>query len=294
MLTYYGHAVPALTGAGDLAAGGPGADVGPGRSRGALRVQMARTRAKLRLEYLLAFRHIELPTPECYRVLLAISSGDTRRQRELNAGQHLLDCETCDMLSEPLDRRSIALTAITLPGGLLGWLLNKVRAHPAHATAATATATAAAVAVAVLVSQAPSGPAQRRNPSPPAPASVKVISHLTIGGLPVPQAKARHSIRSMIGQAAHASGATVQSVVAHNGFWVGTSSARLWVQLVGPLEPLHVQPGDRVRFTGTVIGNKSSYPAHAGVGRNQGAGLLAAQGAHLDVKTTKIVVIRAQ
>ncbi len=30
-------------------------------STGALRVRMARTRAKLRLEYLLAFRHIELP-----------------------------------------------------------------------------------------------------------------------------------------------------------------------------------------------------------------------------------------
>jgi RNA polymerase sigma factor (sigma-70 family) len=33
------------------------------QSRGALRVRMARTRAKLRLEYLLAFRHLELPTP---------------------------------------------------------------------------------------------------------------------------------------------------------------------------------------------------------------------------------------
>ena len=33
-------------------------------SRGALRVRMARTRAKLRLEYLLAFRHIELPVSD--------------------------------------------------------------------------------------------------------------------------------------------------------------------------------------------------------------------------------------
>lgn len=294
VLTYYGHAVSALTGAGDVAAGGPGWDAGPSRSPSALRVQMARTRAKLRLEYLLAFRHIELPTAECYRVLLAISSGDTRRQRELDAGQHLLDCETCAMLSEPLDRRSIALTAIALPGGLLGWLVTKVRAHPAPATAATATATVAAVAAAVLVAKTPSGPAHHPDPSSPAPAAVRVISHLTIGGLPVPQAKVRHSIRFMIGQAAHASGATVQSVVAHNGFWVGTSSARLLVQLVGPLEPLHIRPGDRVRFTGTVIGNQSSYPAQVGVGRNQGAGLLAAQGAHLDVKTTNIVVIRAQ
>ncbi len=32
-------------------------------SCGALRVRMARTRAKFGLEYLLAFRHIELPSP---------------------------------------------------------------------------------------------------------------------------------------------------------------------------------------------------------------------------------------
>lgn len=292
LLTYYGHAGHARPGPGDSAPGGPGRETGPGRSRGALRVQMARTRAKLRLEYLLAFRHIELPTPECYRVLLSISGGDTRRQRELNAGQHLLDCETCAKLSEPLDRRSIALTGIAVPAGLLGWLVNNARAHPAHATAATATATAAAVTAVVLVSNGPS--AHRPDPSPPAPASVKVISHLTIAGRPVPQAAARHSIRSMIGQPARASGATVQSVVAHNGFWVGTASARLWVQLVGPLQPLHVEPGERVRFTGTVVGNKPSYPGRAGVGRHQGAGLLAAQGAHLNVKTTKIVVTRAR
>jgi hypothetical protein len=93
-------------------------------------------------------------------VLLAISSGDTRRQRELNAGQHLLDCETCAMLSEPLDRRCIALTGIAAPGGMLGWLLKRARAHPAHAAAVTATATAATVAAAVLVSKAAPSPAR--------------------------------------------------------------------------------------------------------------------------------------
>ncbi len=55
-------------------------------ARGALRVRMARTRAKLRLEYLLAYRHLELPTSQCRGVLLAISAGDTRRQRELRRG----------------------------------------------------------------------------------------------------------------------------------------------------------------------------------------------------------------
>jgi hypothetical protein len=72
----------------------PAGMTAPG-SRGALRVRMSRTRAKLRLEYLLAYRHVELPTSRCRRILLAISAGDTRRQRELSAGQHLLDCDTC-------------------------------------------------------------------------------------------------------------------------------------------------------------------------------------------------------
>src|ERR1700761_2164557 len=115
--------------------GDPAADRETVQSRGALRVRMARTRAKLRLEYLLAFRHLELPSPRCYGVLLAISAGDTRRQRELDAGEHLLDREGCAALSEPLGRRSIALTAIAIPGGLAAWLAGKARAHPVHATA---------------------------------------------------------------------------------------------------------------------------------------------------------------
>ncbi len=119
-------------------------------SRGAMRVRMARTRAKLRLEYLLAFRRAELPTPACRSVLLAISAGDTRRQRESGAGQHLLDCETCAALSDPLDRRSIALTAIAIPGGLTAWAYRAARANPVQATTAVA-GTAAAVVAASLV-----------------------------------------------------------------------------------------------------------------------------------------------
>jgi serine/threonine-protein kinase RsbT len=257
-----------------------------GASRGALRVRMARTRAKLRLEYLLAFRHIELPTPQCYRVLLAISSGDTRRQRELGAGQHLLDCETCDMLSEPLDRRSIALTAITVPVGFLAWVVSKARAQPVHTAASVAGGSAVAAAVAVLIARPTHHPPPPAAPPPP-PA---VISELSIAGQPVPQAAVRRSLRSMIGERARASGSTVQSVASRNGFWVGTARARMWVELTGPLQPLHIRPGNRVRFTGTVVGNSPSYPGRAGVSLREGASLLANQGAHLDVRTTQISV----
>jgi hypothetical protein len=146
--------------------------------------------------------------------------------------------------------------------------------------------------VAVIVATQAHHPQPRPGPPPhaAAPASVKVIRKLSIDGRTVPQTAARQSLRAMIGERAHATGITVESVVSHNGFWVGTARARLWVQLTGPLQPLRIRPGDRVRFTGTVVGNKPSYPGRAGVSRRDGAGLLESQGAHLNVRTTRISV----
>ncbi len=290
VLAYYGdHSSP---GAPVRSASAPGA--GAGEGRGALRVRMSRTRAKLRLEYLLAFRHIELPTPLCHRVLLAISSGDTRRQRELNAGQHLLDCETCDMLSEPLDRRSIALTAVTLPGGLLAWVGTKARTQPVHTAASVAAGSAVVAVAAVLGPKVLASPPHHPHPaipsSPSSPAPVPAIGQLTIAGHRVLVTSARHSIRSMIGEQVHASGINVESVPSHNGFWVGTASGRLWVELTGPLKPLRIHPGNRLAFSGTVVGNSPSYPGRVGMSSREGAGLLASQGAHLEVRTTRISV----
>jgi RNA polymerase sigma factor (sigma-70 family) len=262
-------------------------------ARGALRVRMARTRARLRLEYLLAFRHLELPTPRCHGVLLAISAGDTRRQRELHAGRHLLDCEVCATLSEPLGRRSIALTAIAFPGALAAWAAGKARAHPVHATAAAA-AGAGAAAIAVALSLGHPSPAPAVAPpaaAVPAPAAPAVISHLSVAGQPVPQAEARRSLTALAGRAATASGATVVDAVTRNGFWIGTDRARVWVELVGPLRALRVQPGDRVWFTGTVVRGSPARPALAGITGGDAA-LLARQGAHLAVSTTRISVRR--
>lgn len=263
-------------------------------SRGALRVRMARTRAKLRLEYLLAFRHVELPSPTCRSVLLAVSAGDTRRQRELGAGQHLLDCATCAALSEPLDRRSVALTAIAIPGALAAWAAGKARAHPVQTAVSVAAGSAAVAAAAVLGPQlASTGPAAPAHvqvstaPAPPAP--VPVISHLSVAGHAVSDAEAQRSLRPLIGRTATATGATVVAAVTRNGFWIGSARARIWVQLVGPLRPLQIRAGDRVHFTGTLIGDPSSYPARAGV-HGSDAALLARQGAHLAVSTTRIWV----
>jgi len=75
---------------------------------GAVAAQLNRSRAKLRVEYLLALDGAP-PTRQCRPALLALSSGDRRRQAEVDAGYHLLDCDFCAGLSEPLfDRRSKA------------------------------------------------------------------------------------------------------------------------------------------------------------------------------------------
>jgi serine/threonine-protein kinase RsbT len=76
---------------------------------GAVAAQLHRARARLRVEYLLALEQTEPPTPRCRPVLLALSAGDRRRQRDLDAGGHLLGCAFCARLSEPLlDRRRSA------------------------------------------------------------------------------------------------------------------------------------------------------------------------------------------
>ena len=79
-----------------------------GSTAGAVAAQLNRTRARLRVEYLLALDQAEPPTDRCRPVLLALSSGDRRRQREVDAARHLLECDLCARLSEPLMERGQA------------------------------------------------------------------------------------------------------------------------------------------------------------------------------------------
>lgn len=74
-------------------------------SPGAVAAQLNRTRAKLRAEYLIADRAVRLPTDRCRPVLYALSAGDRRRQRELDAAGHLLECDECLELSADLFER---------------------------------------------------------------------------------------------------------------------------------------------------------------------------------------------
>ncbi|MGR6967196.1 sigma-70 family RNA polymerase sigma factor [Geodermatophilus sp. URMC 61] len=77
-----------------------------GSTAGAVAAQLNRTRARLRVEYLLVSERVEPPTERCRPVLLAMSSGDRRRQREVDAARHLLECDLCARLSEPLMGRA--------------------------------------------------------------------------------------------------------------------------------------------------------------------------------------------
>lgn len=75
---------------------------------GAVAAQLSRTRARLRVEYVLALDNVEPPTDDCRRVLLALSSADRRRQRQLDADRHVMECELCARLSVPLLQRGPA------------------------------------------------------------------------------------------------------------------------------------------------------------------------------------------
>jgi serine/threonine-protein kinase RsbT len=76
-----------------------------GSTPGAVAAQLNRTRARLRVEYLLALENVEPTTERCRPVLIALSSGDRRRQREVDADRHLLECGLCARLSRPLIER---------------------------------------------------------------------------------------------------------------------------------------------------------------------------------------------
>ncbi len=107
-------------------------------SSGAIAMRLARARANLRLEFLLAFRRTDLPTDQCRPVLLALAVGDRRRQAQLDADEHVRTCPVCAELIGPMTRRDRRIA---------GWLLipiaeglrrvwRALRAHPVSAASA--------------------------------------------------------------------------------------------------------------------------------------------------------------
>ncbi|HEU4840698.1 MAG TPA: sigma-70 family RNA polymerase sigma factor, partial [Ilumatobacteraceae bacterium] len=80
-------------------------------SSGAIAMRLSRARANLRLEFLLVFRRLALPTPQCRPVLLAFATGDRRRQAQLDAVGHVEACPTCAQLVGPMTERDRRVAA---------------------------------------------------------------------------------------------------------------------------------------------------------------------------------------
>ena len=72
---------------------------------GAVAARLSRARASLRVEYLMLAEGIEPPTDRCRPVLRALSSGDRRRQRELDVSGHVLACAACAHIKDELFQR---------------------------------------------------------------------------------------------------------------------------------------------------------------------------------------------
>ena len=113
-------------------------------SSGAIAMRLARARASLRLEFLLAFRRLELPTDRCRPVLLALAVGDRRRQAQLDADAHVAECPACAELVAPMtgrDRRIAGWLLIPIAEGLRrAW--RALRAHPVQAASGALTVAA--------------------------------------------------------------------------------------------------------------------------------------------------------
>jgi RNA polymerase sigma factor (sigma-70 family) len=267
---------------------------------GAVGVQLARTRARMRLDYLLALRRVELPTARCRPVLLALSAGDRRRQLALDAGGHLMQCPTCASLSRPLveRRRSIA---VLLPLLALWWLWRRVQAWARRRPVLASLAAASAVTVTGLVlvpplverDQAPRpAPTTTRPPPAAAPGPANPGGggggpgvRLVVPGrslLPVPgrEVLARHA-----GQPVEGVNVPARGVYADEGFWAGTGDDdRLWVQLIGRGEsPFTVRTGRRATFTGRLVASPPGFARRVGMVPSEGAALAEGQGHHIEV-----------
>ncbi len=266
-----------------------------------LAARLSRARARLRLEHLLAFRRVALPTPRCRGILEAVSLGDRRRQHALAAGAHLLECPTCADLSESLLHRRRGLAAVwPLP---LLWALPR-RVHRSLGTAATAAAAAVlAVTVgttALLVPRHSSPPVPKVPPAAPraaaragpTSATVGAASFLRISGVAFPPGSP--TLHDHVGATARIVSARVQSVPADEGFWVGTGPGRrVWVQLQGRGEsPQRIAPGALVTLSGTIRAADATVARQIGLDRAEGSAEFVRTGAYVAANRADLQVVR--
>ncbi len=240
-----------------------------GTTPGAAAVRLTRARARLRVEYLLVSHRVELPTEYCKPVLAAISTGDARAQRTLEAGHHLLDCPPCAAVAPLVTERHRPFASLW-PVAALGQLGRRLRhvasAHPGPSAAGAVTVgVGVAVAVVVLMSDG-AAPALVVRRQPPVALS---------GDKPM----APH-----VGQEVEARKAKVLSV-SGGGLWVGASQKdRVWVDLHGSADPgAQVAAGDKVAFVGRVAPNSAHALDGSGPPSSPDRSRLEGQGHHVDI-----------
>ncbi|MEO7234299.1 MAG: sigma-70 family RNA polymerase sigma factor [Lapillicoccus sp.] len=295
---------------------------------GTLASQLHRTRARLRVDYLLSLRRVTLPTRTCRPVLMAVSAGDRRAQASLDAGEHLAHCRVCGDLAPPLTQRDRALAGLVpfVPlGALQGGFERFLRSHPATGPAAAAVVAASVVGASALGWQA-SHPLAPEG-VPPTPLAVASTSEATTTPPVVPSAQPvsaaptaatatsspagvpglTASGRTVIGDTSHlaplvgagfdADHVHVVAVPADEGFWVGTdgpdhaSGDQVWVQLTGAGEsPVTVRAGQSLDFTGVVVANAPGFVDRLTISDQQGRSALSAAGYHLEAKASSLVV----
>lgn len=248
-----------------------------GSSPGAIATKLARARAKLRVEYVIAFRGARLPTARCRPVLMALSAGDGRRQTALDAGGHIVHCEVCAGLSVPLLERRRSLAAVLPLAGLnaaLSFLTKGLKTAQGQIAAGAAGITAAAaVVVSVLHHQAA--------PPPVLHSSLRTVTdgHAIVAG------PSGGNLGKYVGRRVVTTRARVAAVPSDEGFWVmvpGDSTARIWVHLrVHGESRMDVDKGDVVALHGRIAA-AGARPAHAArVPRGQAAARLRVAGYYL-------------
>lgn len=239
-----------------------------GTSTGAIAMRLARARAALRLEFVLAFRRIELPTQRCRVVLQAMAAGDRRRQGSLDAAGHLLRCPTCAQLARPVTerRRGIAAWLFIPVGEALRRAVRSLRSSRLTQSAVTAVATVAVVAGVVI---ARPGTADRDAvPAPtttlltattPAATATTAVTGVAPAPTTVPQCPAPLPLDQVdpmteIGCPIAPTTLTATAVPDDEGFWAQTDAAQpVWVQLIGEGEsPIDIVAGARLVVTGMI------------------------------------------
>jgi RNA polymerase sigma factor (sigma-70 family) len=267
---------------------------------GGVAMRLSRARALLRLEFVLALRGVQLTSARCRAVLLAISSGDTRRQDSLDAATHLATCPTCGALSAPLVEKRRAIAGWLPFGGILAALRalpRKLRTPKGQAVVAGATATvvAAAIAITALSGGTRDALTAQRAATPTTAAPVPALPVLTAGGaliLPLPpEGLAPHAAAPV-----QARGVPVLELVA-GGAWIGVNDQqRVWIEFHDPVDgsvlsapPVPLQVGQHLDFAGSLAANSDGMASDLGFSPTD-ASLLDAEAFHVHVQLDTLVV----